>query len=152
MSWYLMGLENGTEYLEAIGNGCMGGKAGALVVAFSNVDWAGLEEKCETLRDTYENPRNLSIEFALWYQQLCRMLEPLHPLLSDLVRQQLVGDMKNILMEHISLGIDTPEWQYVTALETGEPVQSIMDALARLFIRQFSTRFNLPMSSQNWFL
>jgi hypothetical protein len=142
MSWYLMGLENGTEYMETISAGCLERKAGAWIIAFSDVDWAALEEKCESLRDTYEETRNLSMEFALWYQQLCREMEPLHPLMGEFVHHQLMGDLKNILMEQLPPDTERPEWQYVMALEKDEPVQPIPAELPRLFLRQFSTRFH----------
>lgn len=142
MSWYLMGLENGTEYMDTIDAGCLERKTGAWIIAFSDVDWSALEEKCEFLRDTHEETRNLSMEFAKWYKQLCREMEPLHPLLGEFVRQQLMGDMKNIVMGRLSPGTDSLELQYVVALEKDEPVQPIPDELPRLFLRQFSTRFH----------
>lgn len=142
MSWYLMGLENGTEYMETNDAGCLERKAGAWIIAFSDVDWAALEEKCESLRDTYEETRDLSLEFAQCYQQLCRELEPIHPLLGEFARKQLIGDMKSLLMEQLPPDTDSPEWQYVMALENDQSVHAVSDEFPRIFLRQFSARFH----------
>ena len=142
MSWYLMGLENGTEYMETNYSGCLERKAGAWIIAFSDVDWAALEEKCESLRDMYEETRDLSLKFAQFYQQLCRELEPIHPLLGEFARKQLIGDMKSLLMEQLPPDTDSPEWQYVIALENDQSVHAVSDEFPRIFLRQFSARFH----------
>ena len=142
MSWYFLELKDTSEFIDSTDLGCVELKAGACIIAFCDVDWAALEEKCEALRNEHRLFRKLSVELAKWYRELCSELSPMHPLLHEFVRHQLVGDMKSILMEHFTANIDSPEWHYVEALESGKKAKPISDEFPRLFLSQLSKRFH----------
>ncbi|MCI2056706.1 MAG: DUF6076 domain-containing protein [Oscillibacter sp.] len=135
-----MALENGTELLETWEGNRVERKAGLCIIAFLDVDWAYWEQQCDELRSG--NTKKVWKPAALLYQRLCNEIGSLHPVLEVFARNQLIGDIKNLLMERFTADTNIPEWRYVDALEKGQPPVKIQEELPRLFLRQWSGRFS----------
>lgn len=133
-----MALENGIEHLETWESGCIQRKAGMCIIAFLDVDWDALLQRCEAL---CASQTNLSQNLAEFYAEIKKELSQQHPLLEVFACNQLIGDMKAISLDHFSADTTLPEWRYVMALAHGSEFVVVSDELPRLILRQLSTRF-----------
>lgn len=139
MNWYSMALENGLEHIETWEGGSVERKAGLCIIAFFDVDWANLADKCDEI--LAQKHHKLCKLVAILYQRLRHEMSALHPILEAFARNQLMGDIKNACMENFPADTNLPEWHYIASLEKDEPCVEIQDKLPRLFLRQCAKRF-----------
>ena len=141
MSFYEMSIENGFEYIRTGVQNVRKLPIGMWIIAFSDVDFRKLSEKCRAHAEDESARGTLGEVFYGFFQELRKTEAPKHPLLREFVEEQLLRILFTTSVDKQPFGM-SDEFQYYNALRQDEPVPQIGDEYPRIWFRHFSDRFN----------